>query len=132
MTGSIRGLAIIAVLALPLVACRASSTTGLPQTTASPGGVAIALVVHVNAAPAGGSSVGVFDPDVSTAKIGDTVEWELDDPSNPHTVTADDGSFDSGPMTKGQRFTARFTKAGTFQYRCTLHSGMVGRITISG
>src|SRR5207245_9041352 len=113
MTGSVRGLTALMVLALALTACNGASTGPRP-TTGGPGGVSIALVVHVNAAPAVVSSVGVFDPEASTAKVGDTVEWEFDDPSNAHTVTADDGSFDSWPSSKGQKFTVRFTNAGTF------------------
>lgn len=42
----------------------------------------------------------------------------------PHTVTADDGSFDSGTLVGGQSFTFTFTKPGTFAYRCTIHSQM--------
>ena len=50
----------------------------------------------------------------------------------PHTVTADDKSFDSGIVNGGA--TGTFTaprKAGTYPYHCTVHSNMTGTLTVS-
>ena len=48
----------------------------------------------------------------------------------PHTVTANDGSFDSGNMNPGGTFTHTFTEAGSFAYICTYHHWMHGTVTV--
>src|SRR6476469_8935583 len=54
-----------------------------------------------------------FDPKSISVNVGDTITWTNDGPS-PHTVTADDGSFDAGNIDKGGTFSHTFDKAGTF------------------
>ncbi len=41
--------------------------------------------------------------------------------NDPHTVTADDSSFDSGEMRSGDRFAVTYDAAGTFGYYCAYH-----------
>ena len=48
----------------------------------------------------------------------------------PHTVTASDGSFDSGIMQPGQTFSFTFDELGSFHYSCILHPAMMGTITV--
>ena len=62
---------------------------------------------------------------VLTIAAGTTVEWENEDTA-PHTVTADDGTFDSGNMNKGDQFKFTFTSPGTYLYYCTYHGGPGG------
>jgi plastocyanin len=50
--------------------------------------------------------------------------------SVPHSVTADDGSFDSGSIAGGHFWTHTFTTTGTFTYHCSYHSWMKGTMTI--
>jgi plastocyanin len=75
----------------------------------------------------------LFDPKTITVKAGDTVMW-TDQGQNEHTVTADDGSFDSGDLKVGEKtsFSFTFTKAGTFAYHCKYHGamGMVGTVVV--
>jgi plastocyanin len=77
------------------------------------------------------STVGAFSPKTVTVKVGQTVEWKWTDQNNPHTVTADSGSFDSGVCQPGSTFTQTFSTAGSFAYHCSLHQGMVGTITVT-
>lgn len=70
-----------------------------------------------------------------TVQAGTTVTWTMD-ASFPHTVTADDGSFDSGRMSNGQSFSFTFDQPGEFPYYCTLHggpggTGMAGTVTVT-
>ena len=51
--------------------------------------------------------------------------------SAQHTVTADDGSFDGGPLATGATFSQTFSTAGTFSYHCKIHPSMTATITVS-
>ena len=70
-----------------------------------------------------------FNPPALTIKRGDTVTWLWRDGSTRHNVTG--SGFKSRTMSKGS-FTVRFTRKGTFNYRCTIHVslGMQGKIVV--
>lgn len=62
--------------------------------------------------------------------------WTNDDPMQ-HSVTADDGSFDSGMIDPGGTFSMEFDTPGTFAYYCQPHgaaggTGMAGIIVVDG
>ena len=48
-----------------------------------------------------------------------------------HTVTADDGQFDSGVLNPGDTFLTTVEGSGTLTYHCTLHPEMTGSITVA-
>ncbi|HET6161522.1 MAG TPA: cupredoxin family copper-binding protein [Dongiaceae bacterium] len=48
----------------------------------------------------------------------------------PHTATANDKSFDTGLLRKGERKELTFPKAGEFPYACKFHPHMTGRIVV--
>ena len=77
------------------------------------------------------NTVGKFDPSTITVKTGDSVEWDFQDSSAPHTVTADNGSFDSCTQNAGFKFFVTFSKAGEVKYHCTIHAQMLGDIKVS-
>lgn len=70
-----------------------------------------------------------FSPAVMEVHVGDVVVWRNTDPF-PHTVTADDRSFDSKeiPAERSWKWTA--TKAGVFPYVCKLHPTMKGTLVV--
>lgn len=72
-----------------------------------------------------------FDPRSVTVPLGTTVTW-LNTGRNWHSVAAYDGSFESGKIQPGERFTVPFTQPGTFTYLCKHHGlqGMIGSITV--
>lgn len=72
-----------------------------------------------------------FAPANLTVPVGSTVTWTNGD-STTHTVTADDGSFDSGQLAQGATFSQVFATAGTFTYHCAIHSSMKATITVTG
>jgi plastocyanin len=47
-----------------------------------------------------------------------------------HTVTAYDGTFDSGHLDPGRRFAVTFAQPGAFQYHCTIHPSIAGEIDV--
>jgi len=71
-----------------------------------------------------------FSPADLEVSVGTTVTWTNDD-SATHTVTADDGSFDSGDLANGATFSQTFDTAGTFTYHCAKHPNMTATITVS-
>ena len=72
-----------------------------------------------------------FAPRRISVKVGDTVSW-TNRGDQPHTATANDGSFDTGTLSKGRSGSYTFTKAGTFTYICTPHPFMKGTVTVTG
>lgn len=72
-----------------------------------------------------------FDPAKVTIAAGTKVTWR-NNGSQAHTVTAEDGSFDSKSLAPGQTFVKTFDKAASFRYKCTPHPWMTGIIGITG
>jgi plastocyanin len=77
------------------------------------------------------NTIGKYDPATVSVTTGQTVEWDFTDNSAPHTVTTDDGSFDSCSQTAGAKFVVTFSKAGDIKYHCTLHAQMLGVVKVS-
>jgi plastocyanin len=72
-----------------------------------------------------------FEPDALEVQPGTTVTW-LQGGDVPHTVTADDGTFDSGTLPSGETFSHTFDEPGTYGYVCELHPQMVAAVTVAG
>src|SRR5215212_1690693 len=70
-----------------------------------------------------------FEPGMLTVPAGATVTW-TNAGSRTHTVTADDGSFDSGRLDPGEQFSQTFDQPGTFTYHCGFHPEMQGAIVV--
>jgi plastocyanin len=62
-----------------------------------------------------------FVPSSISVTAGTTVTWANDDDGLAHTVTASDGSFDSGRLGSGETFMRTFDTPGTYAYQCKLH-----------
>ena len=71
----------------------------------------------------------MFRPARLTVAVGTTVLW-TNAGQMVHTVTAADGSFDSGPIETGRRRPLAFTRPGTFPFHCTPHPFMRGEIVV--
>lgn len=71
-----------------------------------------------------------FEPETVTIPAGTTVTWR-NDGDRTHTVTADDGSFDSGRLDPGESFSFTFTEAGAYAYFCGFHPEMQGTIEVT-
>ncbi len=85
----------------------------------------------VNIPPNTASNSLNYSPSQLTLVIGvnNTVIFVNQD-SVKHTVTALDGSFDSGDILPGQSWTHTFGTAGTYSFHCIYHSFMTGSITV--
>ena len=72
-----------------------------------------------------------FSPNNLTVPTGTTVTW-FNNEAVTHTITSDSALFDSGNITKGNAYYHTFNTIGTFAYHCKYHSGMTGKIIVSG
>lgn len=93
--------------------------------------------VNISPGSSSPSNAKFFEPIVLNVPIGSTVTWKNSD-STLHTVTsgsAESGvsgtEFDSSYLTTGKTFEHTFTKAGTFDYYCTLHPFMKGQVLVN-
>jgi plastocyanin len=70
-----------------------------------------------------------YQPPRLEVRAGTTVVW-----SNRgqviHTVTAEDGSFDSGEIDSGGQGRITFSRRGTYSYHCTPHPFMKGVVVV--
>jgi plastocyanin len=110
---------LILLTALFLAACgpAASSAPASTLPAIQSGGVKISIANFA------------FDPATLTIPTGTTVTWTNND-SVAHNVTADDNSWGSKSLAKGDTFSFTFSKAGTFSYHCGVHPSMKASITV--
>ncbi len=70
---------------------------------------------------------GYFDPADVTVPSGTTVMW-TNEGNLPHSVTSDDGLFDSGLLYPGESYWVTFYGQGTTTYHCS--PSMTGSVTV--
>lgn len=73
---------------------------------------------------------GDYSPNVMTIGVGETVTWTNNDPGMIHTVTEVNGAFDSGFLSAGKTFSVTFDSPGEFEYYCTPHPWMRGKVVV--
>lgn len=70
-----------------------------------------------------------FIPETVTVHPGTKVVWTNKDPT-AHTVTSVDKKFHSRNLKTGQQFAFTFKKPGTYNYICSIHPYMKGKIVV--
>lgn len=71
----------------------------------------------------------VFGPKRIEISAGGTVTWTNNDPL-VHTITADDGSWDSGAIEPGKSWSHTFTQPGEYAFHCTPHPFMKSVVVV--
>ena len=71
-----------------------------------------------------------FQPASLEVPAGTAVTW-TNSGAAPHTVTADDGAFDSARLAPGANFSQTFGTTGTFTYHCEIHPQMTGTVVVT-
>jgi plastocyanin len=70
-------------------------------------------------------------PSELTVKPGTTVTFENQDAMpGGHTIVADDGSFQSPGLAKGQTWTHTFDESGSYPYSIKEHPAAKGSVTV--
>ena len=70
-----------------------------------------------------------FVPSAITIAPGDSVTWSNDDGA-PHQIGFKDGASGSDTLFPGKTFSRTFDKPGSYEYFCTIHNYMTGRIVV--
>ncbi|HEU03817.1 MAG TPA: hypothetical protein ENH95_01645 [Nitrosopumilus sp.] len=75
-----------------------------------------------------------YIPSKISIRQGESVTW-LNEDAAFHTVTSGtyenpNGMFDSGHLDPNESFTVKFEESGTFDYFCTLHPWMKGKVIV--
>lgn len=124
----------VVVLGVGAVGCGSSSNKSSSSTSTT---VPSSGTTTAPATPSGGSdNIAIqsfkFNPDPLSVKQGAKVTVAILDDGVPHSVTADDNSFDTGIFMKSngpKTFTV--SKSGTIHYHCQVHPFMKGTINVS-
>jgi plastocyanin len=125
---SFGGLLVIAVLVLIIgsILLGAYAVQNSPST-----GNSSVTVLIVPGASKSTNPAGHFDPQTITVVLGvnNTVTWANHDYSI-HTITSRNGTFDSGLLNTGDKWSYTFGTAGNFSYYCSIHPYMVGTVIV--
>src|SRR5215212_2075777 len=70
-----------------------------------------------------------FNPPQLNVAPGTTVRF-VNNETEPHTATADNGAFDTGVLQSGQSLDVYLDGSGTVPYHCELHPDMQGTIVV--
>jgi plastocyanin len=118
-------------IAFPSIAAAVVAAVALilagPSTTASAG--------HGSRTVLSGKNVVViikdyaYSPDNFTVKAGTTITVTNRDMTQ-HTLTANNGAFDTGTIQPGQTKPILASKPGTYPYHCAFHAFMTGTIKV--
>lgn len=110
-----------------LAACGGGSDSTGPGTTGGGGGGGGSTPVATTAVEMKGFA---FSPASIKVASGATVTWTNSDGTN-HNVTFDGAVLPpSGNFDAGTKAMAMPTAAGVYTYKCTLHAGMNGSVTV--
>jgi plastocyanin len=70
-----------------------------------------------------------YTPPMLVVAPGTTVTWKNDDDS-PHSVREKDGKFKSTALDTDDTFSQTFTTPGDYEYFCSIHPYMTGKIVV--
>lgn len=111
-------LALLATSAFLLAGCTGSSDGSVPAQDDQG-----RYVIHMTASQR-------FTPSHAEVPVGAKVLWVND--GGVHDVTGHDGWESPRLMPEGATYERTFAEAGSYEYHCTLHSGMTGTLHVEG
>ncbi len=118
------------ILALPMLLAGVLVLSGCGgySNTATP---AAQTPIATQQAPVTATTINIhnfaFSPATLTVKKGTTVTWTNND-SAPHQIKS--ATFNSSQLSKGQSFSFTFDSVVTFDYSCSIHPSMLGKIIV--
>jgi amicyanin len=100
-----------------------AALTSTPCLAEDPNNAAANPVVTV------GMDHNTFIPSEITVAPGTTVTW-VNNEAMPHTVVDQNKGFRSKMLAKDARFSFTFTTAGDYDYLCSIHPNMKGKVIV--
>ncbi len=70
-----------------------------------------------------------FTPQILTVKAGATVTWTNKD-DVPHTIVSETKKFRSPVLDTDGKFSYTFSNPGTYEYFCSVHPHMTGKVIV--
>jgi amicyanin len=116
-------LCIALILIVLLAGCQAQQTITAPtpvQSTIEAGAAAKSIEISNFA----------FNPEEINVKVGDTITWTNMDSAMHRLASTSGNEIMSDNLQKGQSYSHKFYTAGTFEYECSLHPSMKGKIIV--
>jgi len=93
----------------------------------------LGLAIRAASASEGGTEITIrnfqFVPATLEVSAGSTITWVNAD-DEIHSILSSQGLFTSPGLDGEQRFSYRFEKPGTYEYRCALHPQMKGTVVV--
>jgi plastocyanin len=71
-----------------------------------------------------------FSPTTASVGVGTTVTWTNHD-DVPHNIVSTTHQFKSPVLDTDERFSHAFDRPGTYEYFCSIHPRMTGRIEVA-
>jgi len=95
-------------------------------------------ITPISQAPVSANTITIknfaFDPQTLTVNAGSTVRWVNYDSVTHRIVFIDtagrDTDVDSNPLSASQSWSSKFDQPGTYDYYCTIHTDMKGKIIV--
>ncbi len=116
---SLRPIAVVLIVSVLLAACGGGGDTYGPVDEVPDDAAAVVTASNLE-----------FDPTEVEIETGDRVAWVVDDGVIPHNVRFPDDDIGSENLREGEVWARRFTRAGTYEFVCTLHPRMRGTVTV--
>ena len=126
LTSHVRGICGATVLALAVYGCGGDSPTNGGNGNGNGNGgdpvVTTSVIVRDNNS---------FNPDYIRVSPGATVTWTWEGTTDEdHNITFSDSRITDGGNARSGTHQATFAAAGTYNYSCTNHAGMDGRVLV--
>jgi plastocyanin len=110
------------------ISCKSGSSTATTPSPVGQNSNSNSVTVTIPAGDVYNNNGSTFTPATVNVPVGTTVTWSNRD-SVTHTTTSDTNVW-SGDLAAGGTYSRQFSTKGTFAYKCLLHAGMTGTITV--
>ena len=125
-----RLVAALALLTLGMAACSGATSPG--TSTNSPSIGVAGGHLGTPAVVVATTDQNTFNPVTESVTVGEIVAWKNDGSVAHNIIFADDASIGDPVIEAGGGvWQVKFTVPGTYQYSCTIHTGMVGTIVVT-
>ncbi len=111
-----------------LVGCSSSPYGSQPTTSRAPTDTTSPATAGPNQTAVNIANL-AFSPATVTVAKGATITWTNND-TTTHTVTSDNGIWDSGNVDPGKTYSRTFNDVGTWPYHCKIHVTMKAQVVV--